>query len=92
MTDTKVVEQLINLQCHCEDMHNETSDIWERDVEALERAIELIRNRMGGKDITKNVINMIWDIAKISPEYGNALMDVLGDDVYEKIGKLVNEE
>ena len=92
MTDAKVVEQLIDLKCHCEDMHDETSDVWERDIEALERAIELIHNRIEGKDIMKNVINMIWDIAKISPEYGNALMDVLGDDVYEKIGKSVNEE
>ena len=92
MTDIKVVEQLIDLKCHCEDMRDETSDVWERDVEALERAIELIRNRIEGKDITENVINMIWDIAKISPEYGNALMDVLGDDVYEKIGKSANKE
>ena len=42
--------------------------------------------------IINNVINMIWDIAKISPEYGNALMDVLGDDVYNKIGKQANKE
>lgn len=92
MTDIKVVDQLIDLKCHCEDMCDETNDVWERDIEALERAIELIRNRIEGKDIMKNVVNMIWDIAKISPEYGNALMDVLGDDVYEKIGKLTNEE
>lgn len=92
MTDVKVVDQLIDLKCHCEDMCDETNDVWERDIEALERAIELIRNRIEEKDIMKNVVNMIWDIAKISPEYGNALMDVLGDDVYEKIGKLANEE
>ena len=92
MTDAKIVEQLIDLKCHCEDMCDETSDVWERDIEALERAIEIMQNRTKEKDIERNVVNMIWDIAKISPEYGNALMDVLGDDVYEKIGRSVNEE
>ena len=31
----------------------------------------------------QEVINKIWDIAKMSPEHGNALMDILGEPTYE---------
>ena len=31
------------------------------------------------------VIDRIWDIAKISPEHGNALMDILGDENYNYV-------
>lgn len=33
----------------------------------------------------------IWDIAKISPEHGNAVMDLLGDETYEKVMRLAND-
>ena len=34
----------------------------------------------------------IWDIAKISPEMGNAVMDVLGDEVYDRVMKIQSTE
>ena len=41
------------------------------------------------EDLLKiEVANKIWDIAKISPEHGNALMDLLGTEVYEKISMI----
>ena len=33
------------------------------------------------------VIKDIWNIAKKSPEHGNALMDILGEELYVKISK-----
>ena len=35
-----------------------------------------------------DVIEKLWNIATISPEHGNALMDILGSDRYQTIGKL----
>ena len=31
------------------------------------------------------VIDRIWDISKISPEHGNKLMDILGDEKYDYV-------
>lgn len=67
----------------------EAKDTLMKIADKLQKAINTEDTK---QTIINNVINMIWDIAKISPEYGNALMDVLGDDVYDKIGKSVNEE
>ena len=36
--------------------------------------------------------NLIKDIAKISPEYGNAIMDIIGEEAYERVMKLANKE
>ena len=33
----------------------------------------------------------IWDIAKISPDHGNAVMDILGQDTYMKVSEIVNK-
>ena len=30
----------------------------------------------------------IWEIAKLSSDYGNALVDVLGDEVYSRVMKI----
>ena len=35
-----------------------------------------------------DVIGKLWNIAAISPEHGNALMDILGSDRYQTISKL----
>ena len=35
--------------------------------------------------VIDEVYNLIWGIAKISPEHGNALMDILGDEKYEEV-------
>lgn len=43
-------------------------------------------------NVKTEVINLIWDICKISPEHGNAVMDIIGDEAYERIMKLANEE
>ena len=38
------------------------------------------------EDICKQeVINKIWEIAKLSPEHGNILMDIIGDDAYNLV-------
>ena len=42
------------------------------------------------KDVETDVAKKIWDIAKVSPEHGNALMDILGDVVYVKIARMAN--
>lgn len=36
-------------------------------------------------DVHINVAKEIWDIANKSSEHGNALIDLLGEDVYNKI-------
>jgi len=43
---------------------------------------------MENEKIQVEVAQKIWDIAKISPEHGNALIDVLGDEVYNKITRM----
>ena len=40
--------------------------------------------------IEHDVAKRIWDIAKISPEHGNALMDLLGNELYTKISLMQN--
>lgn len=37
------------------------------------------------------VLHDIWEIAKKSPEHGNALMDLIGEDAYIQISKLRGE-
>lgn len=39
-------------------------------------------------NIEREVANDIWEIAKKSPEHGNALMDLLGLSTYETISKI----
>ena len=44
------------------------------------------------KYITKvEVAKKIWEIAGISSEYGNAVMDVIGEEAYEKVMELQKE-
>lgn len=103
MTESKVLGIKILRELHniggC-DATNDYDKGWDK---AIDVAINRVQEITGiqeyewlnndEKNKTKEaVIDMIWDIAKISPEYGNALMDVLGNDVYEKIGKIANEE
>lgn len=38
------------------------------------------------------VARLIWDIAKISPEHGNAIIDIIGDKAYDTVMTLANEE
>lgn len=33
--------------------------------------------------VKKEVLDAMWDIAKKSPEHGNALMDFIGDAAYQ---------
>ena len=37
------------------------------------------------------VAKMIWTIAGISSEYGNAVMDVIGEDAYNRVMRLQKE-
>jgi hypothetical protein len=45
-------------------------------------------------EINHDVAKRIWDICKLSPDYGNAVMDIIGVDAYEEIMKMqkVNKE
>ena len=44
------------------------------------------------KHITQvEVAKKIWAIAGISSEYGNAVMDVIGEDAYKKVMELQKE-
>lgn len=36
----------------------------------------------------KVAANKIWDICKESPEMGNAVMDLIGDEAYQKVMEL----
>lgn len=38
--------------------------------------------------INVETAKLIWNIAKKSPEYGNAVIDVLGEEVYNHIMRL----
>lgn len=37
------------------------------------------------------VAKKIWEIARISPKHGNAVMDILGEEAYEKVMRLQKE-
>lgn len=47
MTDEEVIKQLENLKEHCASMIKD-EDIWTKDVDALNRAIELFRDKKDG--------------------------------------------
>lgn len=38
------------------------------------------------------VAKEIWKICKISPDHGNAVMDLVGEEVYQKISKLQSKD
>ena len=42
MTDQEIVEQLKSLKSHCEDFRDDEGCVWDKDVEALDRAIEAV--------------------------------------------------
>lgn len=42
--------------------------------------------------LKKDAAKKIWAIAGISPEYGNAVMDIIGEEAYEKVMRLQSEE
>ncbi len=44
------------------------------------------------KQIEIEVAKEIWTICKKSPEHGNAVMDVIGEEAYEKVMKLQSKE
>ena len=41
------------------------------------------------EEITQEVAEKIWNIAKISADHGNALMDLIDEETYVKIMKMV---
>lgn len=43
---------------------------------------------MANQKIEINVAKEIWAIAGISPEHGNAVMDVIGEEAYKNVMKL----
>lgn len=54
----------------------------------MEANIDEILNRIIKKDVAKQ----IWAIAGITPEHGNAVMDIIGEEAYEKVMRLQSEE
>ena len=44
------------------------------------------------KPIEIEVAKAIWDICKKSPEHGNAVMDVIGDEAYQKVMELQSKD
>lgn len=44
------------------------------------------------KQIEIEVAKAIWDICKKSPEHGNAVMDVIGDEAYQKVMELQSKD
>lgn len=51
----------------------------------MEKQLENYKKKV---ELRREVIDKIWDIAKISPEHGNALMDFLGDELYVRIAQM----
>lgn len=48
-------------------------------------------NKIDGVELTQinvDTARKIWEIAKLSSDYGNALVDVLGDEVYSRVMKI----
>lgn len=45
---------------------------------------------MSKNEIEMDVAKRIWDITRISPDYGNAVMDVIGYSTYCDIAKLIS--
>ena len=44
------------------------------------------------KQIEIEVAKEIWTICKKSPEHGNAVMDVIGEEAYKKVMELQSKE
>ena len=45
-------------------------------------------NSVANKNIKIDVAKKIWEIASISPEHGNAVMDVIGEKAYQNVMRL----
>ena len=48
-------------------------------------------NKIDGVELTQinvEVARKIWEIAKLSSDHGNALVDVLGDEIYSRVMKI----
>lgn len=54
----------------------------------MEANVDEVLNDILKKDVAKQ----IWAIAGISPEHGNAVMDIIGEEAYEKVMRLQSEE
>ena len=46
---------------------------------------------MTKKQIEVEVAKKIWEIASISAKHGNAVMDIIGEEAYERVMKLQKE-
>lgn len=46
---------------------------------------------MTKKQIEVEVAKKIWEIAGISEKHGNAVMDIIGEEAYERVMKLQKE-
>ena len=46
---------------------------------------------MTKKQIEIEVAKKIWEIAGISEKHGNAVMDIIGEEAYERVMKLQKE-
>ena len=46
---------------------------------------------MTKKQIEVEVAKKIWEIAGISAKHGNAVMDIIGEEAYERVMKLQKE-
>lgn len=49
MTNQEIIEQLKSLKSHCEDFREDGECVWDKDVEALDRAIEALKKQESKK-------------------------------------------
>lgn len=75
----------INYIRHCFDQHIYKLKGENNNMEKIEKITKY-------SNIEREVANDIWEIAKKSPEHGNALMDLLGISTYETISKIATYE
>lgn len=42
-------------------------------------------------ELMKEVAKDIWNLCRKSPEHGNAVMDIIGEDAYNNVMRLINK-
>ena len=95
-TSIETQREKINLYCKLNDINiikefkdEAISAKHEHTREDYQKLIKFIADKENKIDAI--VAKEIWSIAAKSPEYGNALMDVLGEEIYNKVMILQRE-
>lgn len=87
------METLLRLNEQEMDVLRSVLDFAKKEDPGSTRIIDQIREKAepSEENVIRDVANKIWKIAGESPEHGNAVMDILGLNVYQKVSEIAKK-